>query len=152
MHSIALPPMDKHARKMIHDLASKFNIKSKSIGNGDNRRPTLNRTKRTQQYSAASFDAAVKKVNRRYFPRLDGVRGAGPPRTVASGRANMAAVTVQDGEIVGAAAPELGIDNRGRAMLEKMGWSKGTALGALDNKGILQPVSHAMKRSKAGLG
>ncbi|KAH8169057.1 r3H domain-containing protein [Sarocladium implicatum] len=151
--TLALPPMDKHARKMIHDLASKFNIKSKSIGNGDNRRPTLNRTKRTQQYSAASFDAAVKKVNRRYFPRLDGGRGGNRPRTIASGGgANMAAVTVQDGEIVGAAAPELGIENRGRAMLEKMGWSKGTALGASDNKGILQPVSHAMKRSKAGLG
>lgn len=36
-------------------------------------------------------------------------------------------------------------------MLEKMGWSSGTALGA-DNKGILQPVTQTMKRNKAGLG
>lgn len=144
--------MDKHARKMIHDLANKFNIKSKSIGNADTRRPTLYRTKRTQQYSAASFDQAVNRMNRRYFPRLDARRGQGAPRTVGFGRTSMAAATVQDGEIVGATAPELGIENRGRTMLEKMGWSKGTALGATDNKGILQPVSHAMKRSKAGLG
>jgi hypothetical protein len=144
--------MDKHARKVIHDLANKFNIKSKSVGNADNRRPTLYRTKRTQQYSAASFDQAVNRITRRYFPRLDGRRGKGAPRTIGSGRVNVAAATVQDGEIVGATAPELGVENRGRAMLEKMGWSKGTALGALDNKGILQPVSHAMKRSKAGLG
>ncbi|KAK0387127.1 hypothetical protein NLU13_5440 [Sarocladium strictum] len=150
--TLALPPMDKHARKVIHDLANKFNIKSKSVGNADNRRPTLYRTKRTQQYSAASFDQAVNRITRRYFPRLDGRRGKGAPRTIGSGRVNVAAATVQDGEIVGAAAPELGVENRGRAMLEKMGWSQGTALGALDNKGILQPVSHAMKRSKAGLG
>lgn len=62
------------------------------------------------------------------------------------------AIDYLEGEIVGAAAPELGIGNRGRAMLEKMGWSCGTALGAEDNKGILQPVSLTMKRSKAGLG
>ena len=47
---------------------------------------------------------------------------------------------VLDGEIVGAAAPELGIENRGRSMLEKMGWSKGMALGSLSNQGILQQV------------
>jgi hypothetical protein len=144
--------MDKHARKVIHDLANKFNIKSKSVGNGDSRRPTLHRTKRTQQYSAASFDQALNRITRRYFPRLDGGRGKGALRTIGSGRGNVAAATIQDGEIVGAAAPELGVENRGRAMLEKMGWSQGTALGASDNKGILQPVSQAMKRSKAGLG
>jgi len=37
-------------------------------------------------------------------------------------------------------------------MLEKMGWSSGTALGALNNKGILEPVSHVVKTTKAGLG
>lgn len=66
-------------------------------------------------------------------------------------RSNDTAATVRDGEIVGAAAPELGSGNRGHAMLEKMGWSSGTALGATNNKGILQPVTHAMKRTKAGL-
>lgn len=54
--------------------------------------------------------------------------------------------------MVGAAAPEIGVENRGRAMLEKMGWSKGTALGALNNKGMLQPVIHTVKTTKAGLG
>jgi len=58
----------------------------------------------------------------------------------------------RDGEIVGAAAPELGTENKGRQMLEKMGWSSGTALGALNNKGILQPVATVIKTSKAGLG
>ncbi|KAF4947321.1 hypothetical protein FGADI_10502 [Fusarium gaditjirri] len=146
------PPMDNNARKMIHELASKFKLKSKSIGKGDQRRPTLHRTKRTPPYVPATFDQALKRVNRKYLPRSDkkGKKGNRlPPR---GGGTSVAAATYQDGEVVGASAPELGIKNRGRAMLEKMGWSMGTALGASNNKGIMQPVTHTMKRSKAGLG
>jgi len=46
----------------------------------------------------------------------------------------------------------LGQENKGRNMLEKMGWSTGTALGPLNNKGIMHPVTHVVKNSKAGLG
>ena len=59
---------------------------------------------------------------------------------------------IGDGEVVGAAAPEIGAENRGRAMLEKMGWSTGMGLGANNNRGIVEPVSQIIKRSKAGLG
>ncbi|RSL61481.1 hypothetical protein CEP54_006258 [Fusarium duplospermum] len=149
---LTLPPMDNHARKMIHELANKFKIKSKSTGKGDQRRPTLYRTGRTLPYVTVTFDQAINRVNRRYFPRLD-MKGKKSNRLPpVRGGARVAAATYQDGEIVGGSAPELGVENRGRAMLEKMGWSSGTALGAMNNKGILQPVTHAMKRSKAGLG
>lgn len=142
--------MDKHARKVIHQLAQKFNIKSKSTGNGEHRRPALYRTARTLPFVQSTFDRAVSRVNRPYFPRMD-VKGKRPPKMTA-GRTSYAEASYRDGEIVGAAAPELGNDNRGRNMLEKMGWSKGTALGAVHNKGILQPVAQTMKRNKAGLG
>lgn len=142
--------MDNHARKMIHDLANKFNLKSKSTGKASQRRPVLYRTKRTLPYVESTFDQAVGRIHRKYFPRLD-IKGKRSKRAPPN-RATHAQASYQDGEIVGAAAPELGIENRGRAMLEKMGWSSGTALGAMDNKGILQPVTQAMKRSKAGLG
>lgn len=142
--------MDKHARMIVHEIANKFYIKSKSAGKADHRRPVLHRTKRTLPYVASTFDVAINRINRRYFPRLD-VKGKRSSRAPPI-RSNVAAASYQDGEIVGAAAPELGTENRGRNMLEKMGWNNGTALGALDNKGILQPVTHAMKRSKAGLG
>lgn len=147
--------MDTHARKIIHEIASKFRIKSKSTGKADQRRTSLYRTKRTLQYSEASFEQAIARIHRRFLPRLDtkGKRGNGAPPHRASGRAGTAAAaSYQEGEVVGAAAPELGAENRGRAMLEKMGWSTGTALGAMDNKGILQPVPQTMKKSKAGLG
>lgn len=145
--------MDTHARKMIHDLANKFNVKSKSAGKSDQRRTTLARTIRTLGYQETAFNHALGRIHRKYFPRLDtkGKRAKSslPPRSGGSGHAE---ASYREGEVVGAAAPELGSDNRGRAMLEKMGWNSGDALGALNNKGILQPVAQTMKKSKAGLG
>ncbi|KAJ0339146.1 hypothetical protein COL154_010154 [Colletotrichum chrysophilum] len=146
--------MDNHARKVIHELASKFNIKSKSTGSGDQRRPMLHRTLRTAKFAEEVFDAAIARVGRKYFPRNDTtLRAAVQKQSARRGRGGgHAGVIYRDGEVVGGSAPELGQENKGRAMLEKMGWSSGTALGALNNKGILQPVAHIVKRSKAGLG
>ncbi|CRK27348.1 hypothetical protein BN1708_014764 [Verticillium longisporum] len=151
--SLALPPMDNHARKVLHELANKFNIKSKSTGSGDQRRPTLYRTARTLQYSAVNFDQAIGRVGRKYFPRKDlGSRWGGGRGSARRGGGGQPDTGYRDGEVVGGSAPELGQENRGRAMLEKMGWSTGTALGSMDNKGILQPVEQKVKRGKAGLG
>lgn len=147
--------MDASARKIIHDIANKFKIKSKSAGHSETRRPSLYRTNRTVQYNEFSFEQVFARTGRKYFPRLD-AKGKAPregPKTGRAGRGvSHAAFTYKEGEVVGASAPELDQKNKGRAMLEKMGWTTGTALGATDNKGILQPVVHVVKRSKAGLG
>ena len=81
-----------------------------------------------------ALEPDVKKVRRRW--------GAKP----------VSAASYKDGDVVGAHAAEIGIENRGRAMLERMGWSQGTALGTADNQGILQPIKHIVKTSKLGLG
>ncbi|KAL2114974.1 hypothetical protein VTJ04DRAFT_10637 [Mycothermus thermophilus] len=158
---LEFPPLDKHARKILHELASKFEIKSQSIGSGDQRRPVLHRTKRTIRFSdlqckevSIHVDKAATRIYRKYFHRTDlkgGGEGKNSPKP-AGGRSSYKALTPREGEIVGASVPELGADNKGRAMLEKMGWTKGMALGAADNKGILVPVVQVVKRSKAGLG
>jgi len=145
--------MDKADRKIVHEIANAFNLKSKSAGDGNKRFPILYRTSRTSAYVERTFAAVEAKLTRRFLPRMDKKSGG---TSKGSGRGgggfNSAAVTYRDGDVVGGSAPELGIENKGRAMLEKMGWSTGTALGALNNKGILQPVSHVVKTSKAGLG
>ena len=64
----------------------------------------------------------------------------------------MSGATYRDGETVAASAPELGADNRGRALLEKMGWTAGMGIGAIGNKGGLEPIRHVVKTTKAGLG
>jgi len=154
---LALPPMDAADRKVVHELARAFNVKSQSAGSGNGRFPVWHRTTRTSVYVERNFNAIEERLSRRFLPRLDvgGKKsGAGHKRVkgVGGGGFNKASVSYRDGDVVGGSAPELGAENRGRAMLEKMGWSSGTALGALNNKGILQPVSHVVKTTKAGLG
>lgn len=152
IHSLALPPMDKGDRKVVHEFANAFNLKSKSAGSGNKRFPVLYRTSRTSIFAEHTFNAVEARITRRFLPRRDvGGKKSGAHRA-GRGGFNSAAVSYRDGDIVGGSAPELGAENKGRAILEKMGWSSGTALGAHNNKGILQPVSHVVKTTKAGLG
>jgi hypothetical protein len=147
--------MDKADRKIVHEIANAFNLKSKSVGGGKNRQPILYRTSRTSAYVERTFAQVESRLTRRFMPRMDvgwNKPGPGHRKPAHGGGFGRTAVSYQDGDVVGGSAPELGAENRGRAMLEKMGWSKGTALGALNNKGILQPVSHVVKTTKAGLG
>jgi hypothetical protein len=154
LHRLALPPMGKADRKLIHEIANAFHLKSKSVGDGNDRRPVLTKTKKTTTYVAQEFAKVEARLTRRYLPRGDvgEQRGSAAPKRATRGGGFYGAVSYQDGDIVGGSAPELAADNRGRTMLEKMGWSKGTALGALNNKGIMQPVTHIVKTTKAGLG
>ena len=150
--------MDKEARKILHELANKFSIKSQSTGSGGQRRPVLYRKKGTIRYSEdqraeviSHVETAAMRIRRKYFHRID-VKGKASAPRMSTGRSSHRAVRYGDGEIAGASVPELGQDNRGRAMLEKMGWAKGMALGTMENKGILVPVAQVVKTSKAGLG
>ena len=60
-------------------------------------------------------------------------------------------VRMRDGDVVAAHAPEIGPENRGRAMLEKMGWNAGMGLGSGYLDPIRAPIVAKMKTSKAGL-
>lgn len=148
---LQLPPMDKHSRKILHELANKFKIKSQSTGSGNQRRPTLHRTKYTARYVESHFEVAISHVERKHFPRLD-LKGKGKGKAPIRRGAGSSAVRYMEGEVVGASAPVIGEQNKGRNMLEKMGWSLGMGLGSVDNKGILQPVAQVVKTTKAGLG
>ena len=151
--------MNPHDRKRVHDIANIFNLRSKSVGGGASRFPTLYKTSRTTDYDGDALSGIENRMNTRRFMHRPDKRGAkGPLRGANAARKGRgsgfasAGVSYRDGEVVGATAPEIGSENKGRTMLEKMGWSTGTALGALNNKGIMQPVTHVVKTTKAGLG
>lgn len=125
------------------------------MGDGINRFPVLYKTRKSDKLDAAKLDGVMSLLGPgRHLSRRDQSKASGSKmsRKGFGGGFGNAAVSYHDGEIVGATAPELGQDNKGRAMLEKMGWSTGTALGALNNKGIMNPVTHVVKTTKAGLG
>jgi G-patch domain len=57
--------------------------------------------------------------------------------------------------MVGEGAAELGTSTgsaKAKAMMEKMGWKSGEGLGTESNKGIVEPIQHVVRYSRAGLG
>ncbi|OCL04870.1 hypothetical protein AOQ84DRAFT_300020 [Glonium stellatum] len=145
--SRALPPMEAYERAFIHRFSKALGLTSKSVGSGNNRFTNLSKTMRTRTFDEDHFESILHSRIFRYGPGTGASRN--PKKSVKGFSKHV--VPYKDGEVVGASAPEIGADNRGWAMLEKMGWSSGTALGALNNKGILQPIAHTVKTSKAGL-
>ena len=158
MQTLSLPPMEAHRRATVHQAATTFNLTSRSRGDGADRFTVLSKTMRTRNYTDDEFDKQIQKKG--FQKRLRGAlhtQGGGGGRaprfsTVKHGaRGARPQLGYKDGETVGADAPELGPENKGHALMMKMGWSKGTALGLGDNKGILQPIPHIVKTNKAGL-
>lgn len=127
-------------------MVSQLGVNSKSRGDGANRFTVLSKTSRTKVVEDDFFDGLIQQKRFRARFRETTERTFGKKSKRPAG-----AVGYKDGDTVGASAPELGPDNKGHALLQKMGWSKGMALGALDNKGILQPIAHTVKTGKAGL-
>ncbi|KAL4930581.1 putative R3H and G-patch domain protein [Aspergillus undulatus] len=151
-NSLSLPPMTKHRRMLIHDMAHALRLTSQSRGKGSSRFPILSKTSRTPKYTHTTILQvdrlfSKEKFSSRVLNGWDKTKGRSAKTKSVHGN-----VSYMDGDVVGASAPEIGVENKGRAMLEKMGWSTGTALGATNNKGILLPVAHVVKNSKAGLG
>ena len=81
------PPMDKKDRKALHEVADKFNLKSKSVGTGTSRFPILYKTSRTVEYSEAHFDRVMYKSSHGFFKNqtTKGKRGAVKPMRAGRG-------------------------------------------------------------------
>lgn len=154
------PPMDKRDRKALHNIAHMLNLKSKSVGSGPKRFPVLYKTARTAAYEESYFNRVVSMSSRSFLKNAqysggNGKQGKLPKHAkvwgTRGGGYDRAAVSLRNGEVVGANAAEIGRDNIGHKLMEKMGWTKGMALGK-DGEGLLVPVEQVMRSGKAGLG
>ncbi|KAI8627532.1 hypothetical protein F5Y19DRAFT_477406 [Xylariaceae sp. FL1651] len=157
---LILPPFDKGARKIVHSIANTFKIKSKSAGGGTGRYPVLYRSRATLPFDQDMFEQAFSRVRRTWFPRVDADEKVVQEARVlkraearnGKSRIGKSSLVLREGDIVGQHAAEIGAENKGRAMLEKMGWTKGMSLGTTENNGIIVPLMHVIKKTKAGLG
>ncbi|KAI6002898.1 hypothetical protein EDD15DRAFT_2360803 [Pisolithus albus] len=129
--SMPLLPMMKSTRKIVHELATAFNLKSDSKGHGPGRYITLVKTNRTGIINEGKVKAIMKRAT----------RGSG--RYVPSHR---------EGDEVGKEAPAIGDSNVGFKMLASMGWSEGAKIGGDTSVGIEVPLTAVMKKSRLGLG
>lgn len=91
--SMSLPPANKETRARIHDLADAFNLKSKSIGNGDKRYTTLSKTTAT---GSKINENKVKRIMR----QVAGYDWQGPSRYNKDGK-KMSLAKHREGEEVG---------------------------------------------------
>lgn len=156
--TLSLGSMDAPMRASVHRLAKALQLKSHSQGSGENRHPILTKTPRTPHYTLdtiGEIDALM--AQRKFFPKPGGWGSSkNTPKTSTKirrgGGGALAGASYMDGEVVGASAPELGAENKGFALLQKMGWSSGQAIGALGNKGSTEVIKHVVKNTKAGLG
>ena len=141
---LALPPLDKRTRKIVHIIGHRFGLKTQSKGAGHSRFPVLYKSRRTQRFNAQEFDKLEGALARRIG------HGHGPSKKGGK-KGEKTTANVMEGQLVGAGASEIGARNKGHALLEKMGWTKGTALGAVENKGIIIPVDSIVKKGRTGI-
>ncbi|KAK4497385.1 hypothetical protein PRZ48_011836 [Zasmidium cellare] len=153
MHQRSFPPMDKINRKSLHDVCTALNLKSKSQGAGKNRFPVIYKTSMTLEYSDDMFGRVINASTRGFLTNAKAKKMSRQVgnRAGRGGGFSKAATGLRDGEVVGAGAKELGSNNFGHRMMEKMGWTKGAGLGK-DGEGRLHHVEQVMRTSKAGLG
>ena len=156
-NTMALPPMEKSKRKIVHELAMAFNLNSQSKGKGAARYTSLIKTTRTGTgINERKIYSILKRVGVTVSTRVppDNGRGGGSHRP-------------REGDIVGKvrsfvfihrghiltfvkAAPKIGESNVGFQMLAAMGWMEGEMIGA--SGGLEVPLTAVVKHTKLGLG
>jgi len=154
----AFPPMDKDDRKSLHEIANVLNLKSKSVGTGKNRAPVLYKTSRTHEYTDAMFNRITNAASKGFY-KNSAFKGKKPkggaiPKMQRGGKgrgADTSSTGLKHGDVVGGGAKEIGRENFGHRLMEKMGWQKGTALGK-EGSGMLTPVEQVMRTGRSGLG
>ncbi|PWN36237.1 uncharacterized protein FA14DRAFT_121178 [Meira miltonrushii] len=149
--TLSLAPMDKRARAQVHQLASCYNLISKSKGSGNHRFPTLIKNSRSGlQVKQGRVNAILRSVGGASFGK-GSKTGANAPKE--AGRKTKERIPLprnQEGAQVGFGAERIGQDNVGHRLLSAMGWVEGMGVGA--TQGMSDPVGATIKISRGGLG
>ncbi|CAK7902586.1 protein Sqs1p [[Candida] anglica] len=158
--TLSFPPLDPHGNKTVSKMARFYNMKTTTHGSGLKSFIKASKYRRTFHNLPDYGNMAYVMKQRPIFHRADikrtkseitatdgnlkkdKARGRNKPTSNAS---------VQEGDIVGSKAPEIAADNVGRLLLEKLGWVRGEGLGISGNKGISEPITAVVKKSKEGL-
>lgn len=153
--ALTFPPLDPHGLKTIGKMANFYNMKSRKFGKGIKSHIVVIKNKRTFHSLPRYNEISVITRQRPVFNRTDAKRTkdeiANSKDGSKSRHANKGSLHVKEGDIVGEKAPEIGQENIGRRLLERLGWSKGEGLGADHNKGISEPIMAKIKNSKLGI-
>jgi hypothetical protein len=159
--TLSFPPLDPHGTKTLIKMAKYYNMRAMRCGpNGLKLYVKVSKFKGTYHYlpkyneiyhvlrQRPIFNRTDQKRPREEFVETDG----NLKKDRSRGRnKNASKAHVKEGDVVGAMAPEIGRDNIGRQLLEKLGWTAGQGLGTGDNIGINEPIKAIVKTTKVGL-
>ncbi|CCD25696.1 Sqs1p NDAI_0F03780 [Naumovozyma dairenensis CBS 421] len=146
------PPLDPHGNKTVMKFAEHYGTKASKVGKANHTHVLVSKTKRTR-YTKPNYNLIGQLLKQRpVFMRIDVKRPKEEHVRVEKIRVKSGKYQVKEGETVGKDAPEIGQENIGRRILEKLGWTSGEGLGPHGNKGISEPLMARMKKSKHGVG
>ena len=147
--------MPKHQRAMVHRLAVKVGLRTSSTGKEPARFIVITKPSGLPNRPPEVIKQLLWNATRPSGRRDGwGKSGAGPTGDKFKDKGKQksgASQWAMPGEIVGASAPEIGAGNLGHALLTKMGWTAGKALGSGEG-GILKPVEQVVRPTRFGLG
>lgn len=156
---VSYPPLDYHGFDTLKKIATALGMSLRMAGgNGKHQYAKMIKRKNSHKYYNDNLLAELKR-GRPVFNRTDQKRpreeivaqDGNLAKDKARGRNGVKTTVYQEGEIVGATAPQIADSNFGRQMLLRLGWTHGEGLGAHGNKGISEPVMAKIKKTKEGL-
>lgn len=146
---LTFPALDPHGNRTIAKFAQHYNMKSSKVGSANHTQVVAQKTKKTHR-SFPNYNLIDQLLKQRpIFMRIDVSRPK--DASVSVTRTTRVRFHTTEGQVIGKDAPEIGRDNIGRRILEKLGWTNGEGLGAQGNKGISEPLMATVKKSKSGL-
>lgn len=146
---LAFPALDPHGNRTVAKFAQHYNMKSSKIGSANHTQVLAQKTNKTHR-SFPNYNLIDQLLKQRpIFMRID----VSQPKdaSVSVKATTRVRFNTTEGQVIGKDAPEIGCDNVGRRILEKLGWTSGEGLGAHGNKGISEPLMATVKKSKSGL-
>jgi len=161
--SLEMDPMPPLPRKLLHELAHMFGLKSKSQGQGRDRHCVLFKTEhsgipRNVKQVRMFLDRAEKSVTwmDKTVTRGKKFTKASVPTDVRknrdrAGKSDGLATKPVAGSVIGKDAKPINEDNVGNKLLQKMGWKPGEGLGS-SSDGIKDPLAAVYRHKRTGLG
>lgn len=145
---LLFPPLDPHGNKTVMKFAKHYQTKSFKQGRGSHTYIMAQKTRKTNR-TFPNYNLIDQLIRQRpIFMRTDVNR---PKDLAVKKELPKGKFHTIEGELVGKDAPEIGQENVGRRILQKLGWIDGEGLGANGNKGINEPLMATIKKSKSGL-
>lgn len=140
-HELSLHSSKMGERNQVFQLASMYSLDVRTEGGGQKSKSVLTKTRHTaMNYQSGSMenDATIKS-RQSFYPQFAKRRRKSPPPGVTA--------TVA----VGGEAMPVSSSSVGSRMMQSMGWTPGSGLGA-EGSGIREPVQAYMRPKNRGLG